>query len=109
MKKFLPKSALLLAAYLVTLPVLNVLHLVEHDHHHDDHYPYAETGQTVLSEKLCDCNLCYVYQTQKFFDSNAQVLHPNFHFLAHLETSETFAVSENNTYVSLRAPPFFAV
>ena len=60
------KDALLLAAYLMTLPVLNVLHFIEHDHHDEEHLVISETPQ--------DCNFCYVYQNQKIVDSNVEGL-----------------------------------
>lgn len=98
-------SALFVAAYLIALPILNAIHFSEHHHHHLD----IETGQSLISETVPDCDVCYVYQNQKLVDSNVQDLFLASSFSPFLEISTASLISISSYYVSLRAPPSLAV
>lgn len=98
------QSALFVVAYLLTLPVLNAVHIAEHHRHIQ-----LDTEQTAVSETLPDCDLCYVYQNQKLVDSNVEDVFLASSFSPYLEIPTASLISTSSYYVSLRAPPSLAV
>ncbi|MEQ9263992.1 MAG: hypothetical protein RLN81_02135 [Balneolaceae bacterium] len=97
--------ALFVAAYLIALPILNAFHFSEHHHHHLD----AEIGQSLISETVPDCDLCFVYQNQKLVNSEVENISLAVTFSPFPEIPTATLVSNSSDYISLRAPPSLAV